>query len=167
VSALPGTGYIAGGPSSRFTTDEQLGPSTAYFERIPSLAAKFQPGVVVLDGGRGDYVVPKNDVFKVISATIADARSAWPDATIVFERPRFLSRPNDDLGFDDAFITRLTREAGATKPLAVIDPIKSFAGTDVSRLISGDGINPNRWGELGLASAITASLLASGVTKDR
>ena len=82
VGRCVGTGYISGGPANRFASAEYLGTSMSFTERIPHLAAKYDPDVVVLDGGRNDLVPARaRDVFKAMTATIADARRAWPDAT--------------------------------------------------------------------------------------
>jgi lysophospholipase L1-like esterase len=158
LSAVPGTGYVSGGPSNRFTVDEYRGESTSFSERIPLLAHQFDPDIVVLDGGRNDQFPPRASVLAAMVAAIADARRAWPEAEIVFERPRYLSRPNDDLGFDESFTNRMLRDPAA-RGVAIIDPIRAFAGRDTSRLLSDDGIHPNRQGELDLAAAITASLV--------
>ena len=163
LSAVPGTGYISGGPANRFTVDEYVGPSTSFAERIPGLAAVYQPDVVVLDGGRNDEFAPKDDVFKAMSATIADVQRAWPTAQIVFSRPRFLGRPNDDLGYDEAFVSGLAAASGV-KGLVTIDPITWFADTDTAGLLGEDGIHPNQQGEAELGDAFTRSLLAHGFT---
>jgi lysophospholipase L1-like esterase len=158
LSAVPGTGYVSGGPSNRFTVDEYRGESTSFSERIPLLVNQFDPDIVVLDGGRNDQFPPRANVLAAMVAVISDARRAWPEAEIVFERPRFLSRPNDDLGFDESFTNRLLRDPEA-HGVSVIDPIRAFVGRDTSRLLSDDGIHPNSQGELDLAAAITASLV--------
>ncbi|WP_237569229.1 SGNH/GDSL hydrolase family protein [Mycolicibacterium lacusdiani] len=158
LSAVPGTGYVSGGPSNRFTVDDYRGESTSFSERIPLLANQFDPDIVILDGGRNDQFPPRANVLAAMVATIADARRAWPEAEIVFERPRFLSRPNDDLGFDESFTNRLLRDPDA-RGVSVIDPIRAIDGRDTSNLLSDDGIHPNRQGELDLAAAITASLV--------
>jgi hypothetical protein len=162
LSAVPGTGYISGGPANRSIVDPYIGPSTSFAERIPKLAAKYQPDIVILDGGRNDFFPPREDVFKAMSATIGDARRAWPTATIVFIRPRFLARPGDDLGFDDDFINRLKSEP-ATRGVLILDPIRSLTDTDTSTLLSADGKHPNAQGEQSLSTAFLDSLVASGV----
>lgn len=162
LSAVPGTGFISGGSANRFVVDEYVGPSTSFSERIPGLALTYQPDVVVLDGGRNDEFAPKDDVFNAMSAAIADARRAWPTARIVFSRPRFLADPNDDLGYDDAFVARL--EAAAGDNLVVIDPISWLRNTDTAELLGADGVHPNQRGEEELALSIVRSLLAHGVT---
>lgn len=160
LAAMPGTGYISGGAANRFTV-RYLGPSTSFAERIPILAVKYRPDIVVLDGGRNDLFPPRQDVYKAVSATIDDVNRAWPAANIVFIRPRFLARPNDDLGFDDRFVAGLLAEPAARR-MVVIDPIALFSGTDTSGLLSSDGIHPNAEGELDLASALVKSLARSG-----
>jgi lysophospholipase L1-like esterase len=166
LSAVPGTGYISGGPANRFIVDPYIGPSTTFAERIPKLAVQYQPDVVILDGGRNDLFPPHDDVFKAMSATIGDVRRAWPTATIVFLRPRLLANPDDDLGFDDGFIARLLAEPAARR-MVVLDPIKQFTGIDTSGMLSHDGIHPNQQGEQSLAQALVDSLLGQGfaVTK--
>jgi len=164
LSAVPGTGYISGGPANRFVVNPYLGPSTSFAERIPHLAAIYQPDIVVLDGGRNDLFPPRDDVFKAMSATIGDVRRAWPTAAIVFVRPRFLARPDDDLGFDDEFIARLLAEPAA-EGMVVLDPISWFTGTDTSGMLSHDGIHPNQQGELHLTSALVDSLVSHGFAK--
>ena len=72
----------------------------------------YKPDVVILDGGRNDVFAPREVVFDAMSWTIEDVRRNWPAARIVFIRPRFLARPDDDLGFDDEFIARLLAEPG-------------------------------------------------------
>lgn len=161
LSAVPGTGYISGGPANRFTVNPYTGTSTSFAERIPGLAAKYNPDIVVLDGGRNDQFAPKEDVYNAMAATIAEARRAWPSAKLVLVRPRYLAHPDDDLGFDDAFITGLLAEPGAGGT-TLLDPIGRFATVDTAAMLAADRTHPNQKGELELASAIVASLLSSG-----
>lgn len=160
VSVQPGTGYISGGVANRFVL-EYMGPSTSFAERLPGLAAMYDPDVVILDGGRNDHLAPPDAVFDVMSATIADVRQTWQRARIVFIRPRVLARPDDDLGFDDEFIARLQAEPAA-QDLVVIDPISRFTATDTSTLLSDNGTHPNQQGEAALSSALVDSLLEQG-----
>src|SRR5262249_55501936 len=138
LSALPGTGYISGGPANRFIVDPYLGPSTSFAERIPNLAEKYQPDLVILDGGRNDVFAPRDDVFKAMSAAIDEVRRAWPRAAIVLVRPRLLARPADDLGFDDDFFDRL-QARHAADGMVVVDPISQLADIDRSRMLRADG----------------------------
>jgi lysophospholipase L1-like esterase len=161
LSAVPGTGYISGGPANRFTVDPYVGESTSFVERIPKLAQIYEPDVVVLDGGRNDLFPPQADVFKAMVATIGEARRAWPTATLVLVRPRFLKKPEDDLGFGDAFIARLMTQPGVAGTV-VIDPISWFTGQSTSGMLSGDGTHPNQRGEQELADALVDSLLGHG-----
>jgi lysophospholipase L1-like esterase len=155
LSALPGTGFISGGPANRFVIDPYHGISTSFIERIPQLAAVYQPDVLFFDGGRNDRIAPVEDLFLAMRTTIDEASQMWPTAKIVVIRPRFLDRPSDDLGFNDAFFQRL--QAAAPKVM-ILDPIKRFAGTDTSNMVAKDGMHPNRLGELALASAFLDSL---------
>jgi lysophospholipase L1-like esterase len=164
LSALPGTGYISGGPANRFVTHPDLGTSTSFIERIPHLAAVYEPDVVILDGGRNDLFPPREDVFKAMTAMIQETRRAWPKAKIVFIRPRLLDEPGDDLGFDDNFIARLKAEPAAAG-VVFIDPISRFTDTDTSGMLANDGIHPNQRGYLDLASALVGSLLGNGFAK--
>jgi hypothetical protein len=161
ISAEPGTGYISGGPANRFDLKYGKGPSTSFDERIPGLADRHAPDIVVLDGGRNDHFAPSDAVFAVMSATIADVRQTWPTAKIVFIRPRLLDRPDDDLGCDDDFIARLRAEPAA-HDLVVVDPISRFTGTDTSSMLSRDG-TPDQAGELALSSALMDSLSDNGL----
>ena len=163
LSASPGTGYISGGPANRFVLDQYSGESTSFDERIPHLAARYDPRVVVLDGGRNDLFPPRADVFKAMSATIADARRTWPAATIIFIRPRFLNDPGNDLGFDDTFMAGLKADPAATGVI-FLDPIEWFADTDTSALMAADREHPNLKGEEELAAALVRSLNEHGVT---
>jgi lysophospholipase L1-like esterase len=162
LSALGGTGYISGGAANRWVLDQNRGESSSFVERIPRLAAKYDPAVVVLDGGRNDDFPPRWAVFDAMIWTIAEAHRTWPQARIVFIRPRFLARPNDDLSFDDLFMARLE-----SKPMArdaiFIDPISSFAGGDTSKLMSSDGVHPNRRGDQQIATALVDALVAHDV----
>jgi lysophospholipase L1-like esterase len=162
LSAVPGTGYVSGGPAHRFVVSRYLGTSRSFTERIPHLAAVYQPDVVVLDGGRNDLFPPAESVYKAMTATIENARRAWPEATIIFIRPRFLADPGNDLGFNDAFITRL-RAQPAAAAVVFIDPINRFTGTDTSAMLSDDRIHPNQQGELALTSALVESLVANAL----
>lgn len=162
VSAVPGGGYVSGGPAHRFVVNPYVGTSTSIAERIPHLAAIFEPDVVVLDGGRNDQFLPAASVFRAMTATIEKAHRAWPEATIVFIRPRLLAEPGDDLGFNDAFIKRL-RAQPAAAGVVFIDPISSLKGIDTSGLLSADRIHPNPHGERELASALVDSLVAHGL----
>jgi lysophospholipase L1-like esterase len=160
LSGQPGTGYISGGEANRFDI-EYMGPSTSFDERLPRLAAMYEPDIVILDGGRNDLFPPPDAVFDVMSATIADVRQTWPRARIVFIRPRVLARPDDNLGFDDEFIARLQAEPTA-QDLVVIDPIRRFTATDTSTLLSNDGTHPNQQGAQALSSALVDSLRERG-----
>ena len=159
LSAVPGTGYISGGPANRFIVDPYLGPSTSFAERVPNLAEKYQPDVVILDGGRNDLFPPRDDVFKAMSAAIHEVRRAWPRAAIVFVRPRLLDKPNDDLGFDDDFFARLQSQHAADG-MVVVDPLSEFARIDTSGMLRADRVHPNQRGERELSSALVGSLLA-------
>lgn len=158
----PGTGYISGGSANRFVVNQYIGPSTSFDERLPGLAAKYNPDIVVLDGGRNDIFAPPNAIFAAMSATITEVRRTWPQAQIVFIRPRFLSRPDDDLGFDDNFMADL-EAIPAAEHMIVIDPIESFASSDTSALLGEDGIHPNEKGEQALSAALVDSLRQQGI----
>jgi lysophospholipase L1-like esterase len=158
LSAVPGTGYISGGPANRFIVDRYFGPSTSFAERIPNLAEKYQPDLVILDGGRNDVFVPRDGVFNAMSAAIDEVRRTWPRPAIVLVRPRLLSAPNDDLGFNDDFFDRL--QAGhAADGMVIVDPISRLAHIDTSRMLRADGIHPNQAGEQALSTALVDSLL--------
>jgi lysophospholipase L1-like esterase len=163
VAAGPGTGYISGGPANRFQLKYQ-GESTSFDERLAGLALMYQPNVVVLDGGRNDLFAPPDAVYNVMVSTIADVQRTWPDATVVFIRPRFLSRPGDDLGYNDALIGRLQSDPNIRPMLVIADPIAGLAGRDTSGLVIDDGIHPTRQGEMVMASALYDTLLALGFT---
>jgi hypothetical protein len=83
LSALPGTGYISGGPAID-VVDPHLGTSTSFIERIPHSAAVYQADVLVLDGGRNDVFAQVKDVFKAMTAMIEEASQVWPTAKIAF-----------------------------------------------------------------------------------
>jgi lysophospholipase L1-like esterase len=157
LSALPGTGYVSGNQFHRFVVNQYDGVSTSFVERIPHLAVQYQPDIVVLDGGRNDLFPPQESVFEAMTTTLNAARQAWPEAKIIFIRPRFLDRPSDDLGFSDAFIGRL-RAAPVAAGVLFIDPIQTLAGKNTSALLQDDGIHPNEKGELTIASALVESL---------
>jgi lysophospholipase L1-like esterase len=161
VSAAPGTGYISGGPANRFEL-EYIGESTSLNERLPSLALTYKPDIVVLDGGRNDLFPPPDAVYDAMVSTIADVRRTWPAATVVVIRPRFLSRPTDDLGFDNGFFDRLKTEEDTQQMVLFADPIGRLAGRDPSGLVMGDEIHPTRQGELVMASAFYDSLTDLG-----
>jgi lysophospholipase L1-like esterase len=158
VSAAGGTGYISGGAANRWV-DPYVGKSLSISERIPHLAAKYDPAVVILDGGRNDEFPPRQDVYAAMVSTIKEVRRTWPEVLIVFVRPRFLDKPGDDLGFDDEFMARLESESAA-KGVAFIDPISSLADTNTSGLLASDGIHPNRKGEQRLTEALLDSLVS-------
>jgi lysophospholipase L1-like esterase len=157
VSATGGTGYISGGAANRWV-DPFGGKSLSFSERIPRLAAKYDPAVVVLDGGRNDEFPPPDDVIAAMVSTIAEVRRTWPDAQIVFIRPRFLARPGDDLGFDDDFMAQVESDPAA-QGVIFIDPISTIVGTDTSGLLTLDGIHPSREGEQRLTQALFDSLV--------
>lgn len=161
LAARGGTGYISGGPANR-STDEYLGPTTSFSERIPHLAAQYDPAIVVLDGGRNDHFPPRQDVFNAMRQTIADTRRTWPDARIVFIRPRLLAEPGQDQGFDDAFMARLESDPAAAGVL-FIDPMASLVGTDTSAFITEDGVHPNQRGYDRLSSALADALTKAGL----
>ena len=161
LSAVPGTGYVSGGPANRFLVDEYRGASTSFAERVPSLSQSVDPRVVVLDGGRNDVFVPRRHLLAAMTATVADVHVAWPRAAIVLERPRFLARPADDLGVDGDLTSRLIRDTTAARIL-VIDPIGSLSTSDTRGLVGPDGVHPNASGDRALAYAIAESLRRRG-----
>jgi len=161
VSAGPGTGYVSGGPANRFEL-EFIGASTSFAERLAGLALTYQPDIVVLDGGRNDLFVPPEIVYSAMVSTIAEVRRTWPTATVVVVRPRFLSRPDDNLGFDDAFFDRLKAEEATQQMVVFADPIARLGGSNTSGLVGPDDIHPTRQGELAMATAFYDSLLALG-----
>lgn len=163
VAASPGTGYISGGPGNRFQL-QYLDESTSFNERLAGLALKYQPNVVVLDGGRNDLFAPPDAVYNVMVSTIQNVQRTWPDATVVFVRPRFLSRPGDDLGYGDALIARLQADRSIRPMLVISDPIGTLVGRDTAGLVIDDGIHPTRQGEMVMASALYDNLLALGFT---
>lgn len=162
-----GTGYVSGGPADRFELDDGSGMSTSFGERISRVAGIYDPDVVILDGGREDVSAEPQARFEATVRTIAQAHQAWPDARIVFVAPRFLDRPDDDLGIDGEVID-LIREASGVQDLAVVDPIAGFEGTDTAPLISRVGTDPeqsgpNRAGERALGAALAGALSRVGI----
>jgi lysophospholipase L1-like esterase len=162
LAAIPGTGYVSGGPANRFVPDKYSEPSTSLYERIPHVALKYDPDVVVLDGGRNDLFAPRRDVLTAMEATLVEARRTWPAAKIIMIRPRFLAHPGDDLGFDDQFMSAIDAVADAQN-VVVIDPISALVNTDTSRWLAADRIHPNRQGELELAAGLLRTLKAQAM----
>jgi len=156
LSAMPGTGFISGGPANRFVLNQYFGPSKSFTERIPRLAAQYTPDVVVFDGGRNDQLAPATDVFKAMVATLEQAVQAWPTATVILIRPRFLGNPDDDLGYSDSFFKRLRARV---PQVVVIDPLIKFSDTDTSALLKKDGIHPNRRGDQAISSTLVQTLI--------
>jgi lysophospholipase L1-like esterase len=134
----------------------------SFSERIPHLAAQYDPALAVLDGGRNDEFPPREDVYAAMVSTIAEVRRTWPEALIVFIRPRFLAKPGHDLSFDDEFMARLESEPAA-QGVIFIDPISSLFDTDTSRLLASDGIHLNRQGEERMTTALVDSLASQHV----
>lgn len=165
VAAGPGTGYISGGPANRFNLD-YIGESTSFGERIAGLKWMYQPNVVVLDGGRNDQLAPAEDVYQAILSTIGAVRTAWPAATVLVLRPRFLSRPDDDLGFNDEFFDRLESDEATEQMVLVADPLATLARTDTAGMVADDDIHPNRKGELAMATALFDTLITLGFTPE-
>jgi hypothetical protein len=173
LSGVPSTGYIAGGPKSRFHVNEDIGTSTTFAERVPHLGLMYRPDIVVLDGGRYDFGLPRDDVFNAMTWTLGAVRHTWPLARVVFIRPRLLARPTDDLGFDNQFIDRLRAEPVALG-VVVVDPIARLSHLDTSTMLSSKGMHPNRVGAypnqegaLALSSALVDSLVAEGISRGK
>ncbi len=156
LSARGGTGYISGGVANRWT-EPYVGKSLSFGERIPHLAAQYDPAYVIFDGGRNDLFPKRQDTYAEMLSTIAQARRTWPRAQIVFIRPRFLAHPADNLGFDDKFMDSLKSEP-ASRGVIFIDPIHSLSDTDTSNLLTNDGIHPNRAGENEMTAVLLESL---------
>ncbi|MEV6768612.1 SGNH/GDSL hydrolase family protein [Nocardia sp. NPDC051030] len=163
LAALPGTGYISGGPANRFHV-AYIGDSTSFDERVHRLAQRSAPNIIVLDGGRNDIFAPLDDVLEAMLGTVEDAHSTWPAAKIVFVRPRFLQRPGDDLGFDDDFLYRLKSDP-AMADVSVIDPLSSL--DDATALVGKDGVHPNADGNRRIAAALVDSLTTHGLATAR
>jgi lysophospholipase L1-like esterase len=162
LSADGGTGFVSGGDANRWV-DPILGDSLSFSERIPHLSAKYDPDLVVLDGGRDDTFASQTFLFDATVLALSEVRRAWPQAKVIVIRPRLLANPADTLGFDDDFITRLLAEPDAAGAV-VIDPFRSLVGTDTQGLLGPDGIHPNQAGEDVMTKALNDALLALGVT---
>jgi hypothetical protein len=162
LAAEPGTGYISGGTANRFPIDQGSGKSTSFGERIPILGRMYKPDIVILDGGRNDAFAPPEDRIKVAGSTIWQAKQTWPNARIIYVRPRFLAKPDDDLGTGGDIEDEL-KEASGVKDLVVVDPVLSFKDTDTKPLVAGDGTNPSVAGERAMGSALTKALETSGI----
>jgi hypothetical protein len=161
LSAVGGTGYISGGAANRWT-DPHIGKTLSFSERIPHLSAKYDPALVIMDGGRNDEFAPRNYVFDETVSTIGEVRRAWPAATVIFIQPRLLAKPGDNLGYDDEFMVRLRSEPEA-QGVIFIDPLASFSNTDTSTLLAADGIHPNRQGEEHMTTALVDALVSNHV----
>ena len=161
VSAGPGTGYISGGPANRFEL-EYLGESQSFAERIPRLGMEYKPDLVVLDGGRNDTFASTDAVYSTMVSTISDVRRTWPSATVVVVRPRLLSQPLSDMGYDDDFFARLQAEEITQNMVVFIDPLARLTDVETYGTIGADGIHPNREGEMLLARVFFDSLVAHG-----
>ena len=111
----PGTGYLAGGPATG--SPSRTGHNRSRFPNdFRDWRRCTTPTVVILDGGRNDLDAPREKVFNAMSWPRSQACGrTGPRPRIVFIRPRFLSRPDDDLGFDDAFIARLLAQPGCPR----------------------------------------------------
>jgi lysophospholipase L1-like esterase len=166
LSAVASTGYLAGGPTNRFKVGAVTGQSTSFSERIPQLALMYRPDIVFLDGGRNDFQLPPDEVYDAIVWTIAGIRHAWPAATVVFIRPRFISRPEDNLGFDDGFIATLQADPAA-HGIVVIDPLSRLTGSDTTDLLAPDQFHPNQHGEEVMSSGLVDSLVDRGFALQR
>lgn len=162
LAAEPGTGYVSGGTANRFDIDQGSGRSTSFAERLAALAGTYKPEVVILDGGRNDTFVPLDARVDVMASTIWQAHQTWPDARFVFVKPRFLDRPDDDLGISDEVINRV-KSASGVQDLVVVDPIGSFRDTNITGLLTKDRVGPSRAGELALGSALAEALTQSGM----
>jgi hypothetical protein len=162
-----GTGYVSGGPVNRFELEAGSGMSTSFGERISRVAKTYDPDVVILDGGRDDVFAEPEARFAATVRTIAQARQTWPDARVVFVAPRFLDKPEDDLGIDDEVID-LIREASGVDDLVVVDPIAGFDKAAAAPLIARDGTDPiqaapNQAGERALGKALADALAKEGL----
>lgn len=161
LSAVGGTGYISGGPANRWDKP-YVGKSLSFIERIPHLSAKYDPDLVVLDGGRNDDFASRAYAFEETVSTIGEVRRAWPRAQVVFIRPRFLADPRDDLGMTNEFMARLQATPEA-KGVIFIDPLSALSGTDTSDLLASDEIHPNPKGEQKLLAALIEAFLTQPV----
>lgn len=162
LAAEPGTGYISGGTANRFDIDQGTGKSTSFGERISRLAGTYQPDVVILDGGRNDLFAPPEARLEVTASTLRQVRQTWPRARIVYVVPRFLGRPDDDLGVDETALNML-RDGSDVKNLVVVDPIGGLDGVDTAPLISADGTNPSAAGEQVLSDVLAEALIDNGL----
>lgn len=161
LSAVGGTGYISGGPANRWT-QPYAGKTMSFGERVGHLAAKYDPALVVLDGGRNDEFAPRPYAFDETVSTLGEVHRVWPRAKVVFIRPRLLAQPGADVGMGDDFMARL-QAAPEAQGVTFIDPLNSFAGTDTSGLLADDRLHPNRQGEQLMATALVDALVSHRV----
>jgi hypothetical protein len=134
--------------------------TTSFGERITALARRFTPDVVILDGGRYDTFAPFDAIFEAMASVVTAVHQTWPQARLAVIRPRFLDRPDDNLGFDDEFIDRL-RVAGPAG-MAILDPISRFTGADTSGMVPSGQRNPNKQGEAALTASLVDALSDNG-----
>ena len=171
LGVQPGTGYISGGEGFRLpmTPGVLEEPSTSLSERFPRLREQYRADIVVLDAGRNDIQYGPESLRNALVYTVARAIQSWPNARIIVIAPWFVSQPNIVIPSGDGMtLGRYLEQALRSDPqfdaVTLIDPgaLGWFAGMDVARYVSVDGINPNVAGHKVIGDLLATELKRRG-----
>ncbi|QXQ15221.1 SGNH/GDSL hydrolase family protein [Skermania piniformis] len=173
LAAVPGSGFINGGPQHRLPQTDIV--SSSFAERVPELQARHQPDVVVLDGGRNDLPYGLDNLRNAVLYTLELTVQAWPQARVVLIAPWFLADPTP-VGVVDRTRTPvgqvLQAAVAADPPLHAVDvvdpgPAGWFTGTATRDLLADDGVEPSVDGHDWIAGRLVAELRARGIGGSR
>lgn len=146
-----------------FITRENLDPELArkgcgkdycesYVEMIDA-AAKLQPAVVVVSGGRNNASDDPEALHATIDSFFAELRAELPDARLIVTSPLWGSTE------PPAILTAMAtweRDAAASVDAEFLEIGQPLGGRD--ELLSDDGVHPNDAGHAAIAEAINSEL---------
>jgi len=146
-----------------FITREDLDPDLARrgcgkdycesFVEMIDAAAKLQPAVVVVSGGRNNVNDDPDVTRAAIDEFFTKLRAQLPDTRVVVTSPLWDSREAPERISEMSEWERAAAESAGAEYLDLGQPLEGQAG-----FLAADGIHPNDAGHEAIAEAITAQL---------
>jgi acyl-CoA thioesterase-1 len=110
VAGVAGTGFLNPGPHHQGT----------FAQRLAGTPRSFDPGLIVLQGGRNDIPYPTAELRTAVTHTIALARARFPQARVALLGPIPVTAP---VGPGARRVADVMRQACAAQGAVFIDPI--------------------------------------------
>jgi lysophospholipase L1-like esterase len=148
--AQGGTGFVADGHFGS-KTYRPLGG------RLEATIAKYDPDVVVIDAGRNDWSIPRDDVKAAIRSYFQRVDQAWPDTVTVVVAPYILG-PGDGTPHGASWIGAYEKTLAGKYGWTFIDPVAAGWPAHTAKLTISDGVHPSPEGHAFIAEHLAPAL---------